>query len=97
MTQIAVSAFLTVKPGFESDAEQVLLEVLKHSREEEGCLQYNLHTSLDDPKQFMLYELWKSQADIDQHGQTPHYLAYRKNIEPLIESRKVLKWEPKSL
>ncbi|MED2973809.1 Quinol monooxygenase YgiN [Bacillus sp. OV194] len=92
MSPIAVSATLTAKPGREEEAQNVLLEVLKHSRNEEGCLHYNLHQSQDDPKVFMLYELWKDQNAIDSHIESAHYQTYRTNIEPLIDVRNVQKW-----
>lgn len=89
MSSIAIVATLTAKSGKEKEAENVLLEVLKHSRNEEGCIHYNLHQSQEDPKSFTLYELWNDQKAIESHMESPHYQTYRANIEPLVDSRVV--------
>ncbi|WHY73551.1 putative quinol monooxygenase [Fictibacillus enclensis] len=92
MSAIAVLATLKAKSGKEQQTQDVLLEVMKYSRNEEGCLHYNLHQAQADPQTFMLYELWSDQESIDRHMDTAHYKAYRTNIEPLIHDRQVHKW-----
>ncbi|MDN4524508.1 putative quinol monooxygenase [Fictibacillus fluitans] len=92
MSAIAVPAELKAKSGKEQQTLDVLLEVMRHSRKEEGCLLYNLHQAQDDPQTFMLYELWSDQQSIDRHIETAHYKAYRSSIEPLLHDRQVMKW-----
>ena len=92
MSAVAVLATLKAKSGKEQQTQDELLKVMKHSRNEEGCLHYNLHQDQDNPQTFMLYELWSGQESLDRHMDTAHYKAYRINIKPLIHDRQVHKW-----
>lgn len=92
MEKIIISAFLVAKPDKEQAVREVLEEVLTHSRQEEGCIQYDVHQSLENTHQFLIYEIWVNEDEIHKHIDTEHYQNYRKNIEPLIESRNVQKW-----
>lgn len=92
MQKIAILAQLTAKCGREKEVSEVLAEVLISSRKEEGCLQYDVHCSLENGNSFMIYEVWTNTEAIETHSNTAHYLNYRKKIEPLVESRNVKKW-----
>lgn len=49
---------------------------MKPTREEEGCVEYHLHVSDDDPNQFIFYENWRSRPDLDVHLKTPLLAAF---------------------
>lgn len=86
--KVTVNAILEPKEGH---AEQLFLELKKvqqASREEEGCIQYNIHQSVDT-NTFVLYEVWKDQDAVDSHAQTAHYQEYRKNTAEHLSSREV--------
>ncbi len=40
--------------------------------------------SPDDPARFILYEAYASAEDAALHKQTPHYLAWRAEVEPMM-------------
>lgn len=92
MEKVIISAFLAAKQDKEREVKEVLEEVLTHSRQEEGCIQYDVHQSLENNQQFMIYEIWVNEDEINKHIDTEHYKKYREDIEPLIESRNVQKW-----
>ncbi|KHE67392.1 putative quinol monooxygenase [Halobacillus sp. BBL2006] len=91
MTNIIVTAVFKPK----QDQTEVLIDELekvkKGSREEKGCLQYDLHQSIDDDT-LLIYELWEDEKAVEEHIQTDHYKTYRKNTENLFESRVVNKF-----
>ncbi|MGD7009336.1 putative quinol monooxygenase [Metabacillus sp. 84] len=89
MEQIVITAVLKAKAGRESDLEKTLKTVLRPSREEEGCIQYDLHQSTDDPNQFVLYEIWANETALNAHIDSDHYQYYRHRAEELLESREV--------
>jgi quinol monooxygenase YgiN len=59
-----------------ADQVQALLATMPSpSRAEVGCLNYDLHQSLDAPTLFIIYENWVDRAALEAHFQTPHFLA----------------------
>ncbi|MEU9994165.1 antibiotic biosynthesis monooxygenase [Streptomyces sp. NPDC050848] len=48
-----------------------------------GNLQYHLHEHEDG--RFFLYEVWRSQEDLDQHNATPPLAAFLGNLSTFLE------------
>ncbi|MDP4549395.1 putative quinol monooxygenase [Alkalihalobacillus macyae] len=90
MEQLTVTAILKPKEGREGDVKHVLHEVLMGSREEEGCIQYDVHQSIEDTT-FVIYEVWKNQNAVESHINSAHYEKYRNEIADLITNREVYK------
>lgn len=55
-----VIVVLEAKSGKETELELALNSVAKRSRLESTNIEYRLHRSIDNPKQFILYENWIS-------------------------------------
>lgn len=72
MTDLDVVAMITAKPGSEQIVHGALAALVEPTLAEDGCLSYQLFTSTVDPVTFVTIERWRSQADLDQHMQTPH-------------------------
>ncbi|GAA4719461.1 putative quinol monooxygenase [Brevibacillus fulvus] len=89
MSTITVTAVLRAKAGKEQQLREELLKVVPLSRKEAGCIEYNLHQSLEDQRVFLFYETWKDEEALKSHAETEHYQQYRQNTEPLLESREV--------
>lgn len=73
---IYLVAMSRAKPGHESDLRQSLTGLIDPTRAEPGCVQYDLHESRDSPGEFMFYEIWASQADLDAHAASQHLQAH---------------------
>jgi quinol monooxygenase YgiN len=56
------------------------------TRAEEGCINYDLHRSVEDPGTFMFYENWQSQLLWEQHMESPHLNEYSGKQEELTET-----------
>lgn len=83
---------LRARPGRESDLRDALMKVLKESRHEPGCINYDLHVAETDPSLFVLYENWSSQDALDEHFQLPHSITLAARFpellaEPLVMER----------
>jgi len=65
---VALYGFLTPKAGHADELRRLLLDLVEPSREHEGSLQYHLHEQEDG--RFFLYEVWRSQQDLDRHNAT---------------------------
>jgi quinol monooxygenase YgiN len=70
--QLTLVAFLRAKPGQVEELGRRLQLLVEPTRAEAGCLNYDLHRSNPDADVWMLYENWKSPADLDAHFQTPY-------------------------
>jgi len=63
-----------------------LMKLLDPSREDEGCVLYQLHQDQKDPSIFMFYEIWETEALWKAHDVTPHVLDFIKAIEDSVIS-----------
>jgi len=80
-----VIARVKAKKGKEEVLKQALISLIDLSRSEEGCINYDLHISEDDPSQFMFHETWRDKEALAKHLSTPH-LRYLISIsDELIE------------
>jgi quinol monooxygenase YgiN len=48
-----------------------LMSLVLPTREEEGCITYELHQEDGDPAFYMFYEVWRSMEDLERHLATP--------------------------
>jgi quinol monooxygenase YgiN len=75
--KVTVVAFHRAKPGKEQALREALLAVCKPTRAEKGCINYDLHESLDQPGVLVFLENWESKADLDAHLASPHIDDFR--------------------
>ena len=67
MKTITVVATFQAQPGKEAELKKVLSSLVASTRQEAGCLNYDLHQSPADPAKFLFHENWASQAQLDAH------------------------------
>ena len=60
--------------------------MLRPWREGGGCINYDLHRSVEDPGTFMFYENWESRPLREQHMESPHLQEFLGKREELVES-----------
>ena len=82
---LTLIAILQGRPEKRDELIATLREFVKPTRKEEGCVEYHLHVSKDDPNQFIFYENWRSQADLDAHLKTPLLAAFLGRTGDLLE------------
>lgn len=75
MSDLHVVALLPAKPGSEAVLGDALKTLAEASRQEEGCLSYEVYDSVSAPGTFITVELWTGQEALDAHFQTPHLQA----------------------
>jgi quinol monooxygenase YgiN len=73
---IVVVATVRVVPEHLAVVEPELHRLVPVTREETGCLNYDLHRDRADPSVFVFHETWESEADLDRHLQAPHIQAF---------------------
>ena len=71
---VALVIAMHAKPGQELLLQAEHTALVRPTRNEEGCLLYDLHRSADVPGDFLFYEIWASREAHATHKQTPHFL-----------------------
>ncbi|MCK4885857.1 MAG: antibiotic biosynthesis monooxygenase [Planctomycetes bacterium] len=93
-TNVIIIAKAKAKPGMEEEVKKELMALIGPTRSEEGCVQYNLHQSADNPSVFMFYENWISQEAFNEHIQTMHLQSLLNKADELFaEPLDVTPWE----
>ena len=88
--QVTVVIRMKAKTGMEVRVRQELLNLLKPTRAERGCINFDMHQAPNDPSLFLFHENWVSEEDLKRHFETPH-------IKRWIEEAKALLAEPMEL
>lgn len=70
--ELTVLARIRAKKGKETEVLRAVTALLGPTKAEDGCINYDLHCSKDDPTLFFLYETWKSRKALDEHLATPY-------------------------
>ncbi len=82
---IVVIATIRARKGSETEMLGALRKLVPETRKEKGCIQYDLHISVEDPASFAFYERWLDKAALDAHLQSPHFAAASPEIGSLSE------------
>ena len=69
---LSVVAVITAKPGSEDAVREAMKGLVGPTREEAGCLSYDLSESSSAPGTFVTVEEWNDPSDLDKHMQTEH-------------------------
>ena len=87
-------ARIKASPGKENEVRDQLLSLIGPSRQDKGCLNYDLHQAAEDPALFLFHENWISKGHLDAHLQTPHVKAALAKIGDLLaEPPQITRWE----
>ena len=82
--KVDVVAHIHAKPGQEAALRAVLEGFVAPTRQEDGCLRYDLFVDLDDPTRFTFIEEWSSREALTRHGQSAHITAGRAQFPDLL-------------
>lgn len=90
---VILTATVRAKEGEEEAVKEALLSLVAPTRQEPGCLCYNLHQSKTETGRFMFYEIWANQEALDAHGKTPHMKALGAKLKGRTEKGEVVRFE----
>ena len=89
---VTLIVVLRAKEGQHLLLEAELRALLTPSRKEEGCLQFDLHGSAEQPGAFLLHEVWETRDHHTAHTRTPHFLRWNARKDSLLASREAAFW-----
>jgi autoinducer 2-degrading protein len=79
-----------VKPDFVQRFARLIRANAKASVEREpGCRRFDVLLGPDDPRRFVLYEIYDDDAAFDRHLQTRHFKSFAAATEGQIEQRSI--------
>ena len=79
-----VLARIIVKPEVAELAKSLLLDLVARSRQDPGCMAYELFQQTEAPHVFQTMEQWKDKADAEAHMQSLHVGAAIAAASPLL-------------
>ncbi|MDQ1096548.1 MULTISPECIES: putative quinol monooxygenase [Chryseobacterium] len=68
------------------EAVELFQNLVKETRKEEGCLQYDLIEDKDNKGTFFLIELWETVEHHNRHNGQDHLLNFRRDAARIMES-----------
>lgn len=84
-------AEVKAKTEFISAVKRECLTLVTPSRNEKGCLRYDLHQSTENPNLFIFFESWENAEDLEHHLESPSALAFdEKTAGLLIEPERII-------
>ena len=76
---------LQAKPeGREAFLEAALEDGRGSTRDEPGCLRFDVYNDQSDPKKFVFVEVYKDEAAFQTHTKMPHFAAWREATKDLM-------------
>jgi autoinducer 2-degrading protein len=76
---------LQVKREHVSEFLEIARYDAEHSEQDEpGCLRFDVIQDRDDSNRFYFYEVYRDQAALDAHRETPHFKHYVEKSQPWL-------------
>ena len=69
----------TIRLGRTIDAatQKAIVEMVRASRAEDGCLDYSFARDIADPDTLILFERWRDRAALEANGASAHMAAFQ--------------------
>lgn len=82
-----------VKPEYRDAFIEASRENSRNTIQEPGNLRFDVLQQIDDPDRFILYEVYRDEAGMKAHKETPHYARWAETVAPwMAEPRKGIKY-----
>lgn len=75
------------KEGSEAKMKALLCAMVKPSKQEAGCLLYEIVQYENNRQKFMAIETWQDEQALDGHKASKHYAIYKSSYEPFCEKK----------
>ncbi len=69
----------------EKDLEKELTALVPPTRREPGCINYDLHRSIEDSRVYIFHENWASKKALDEHLEMPYLKEFLRKSDKLLE------------
>ena len=77
-----IIAPIQIKPGFKDKfIEEMIADARGSVSNEPGCLRFDIVQDGGDPNRIWLYEVYKDEAAVQEHGKAPHYIRWEQAVK----------------
>ena len=83
--QLTIIAKLKAKSGSEERLFEECRKLVAPTLAEEGCINYDMHRSVEDPGLIMFHENWTTRPLWEQHMDSEHLQRFSANTEDMVE------------
>jgi quinol monooxygenase YgiN len=92
---IHILARIVARPDGAAAVEAALAELASHTRNEAGCISYEVFRRTEAQGEFMTVEQWRDVAATDAHMATPHVAAALAKVGALLAAApEIHRYEP---
>jgi quinol monooxygenase YgiN len=76
---------IQVKPEHVTEFLEIVRYDAEHSEKDEpGCLRFDVIQDRDDANRFYFYEVYRDEAALAAHRETPHFKLYAEKVQPWL-------------
>jgi len=81
---IIVLAKITAKENMKNNIIKESKELIKLTRGEKGCIEYNLYDNLDDEKCLLFVEKWENKDYLESHLKQNHFIKFSSSVKDYL-------------
>jgi autoinducer 2-degrading protein len=85
---IVTCVYVNVKPEFLGEFIEAIRENHRGSVTEPGNMRFDVLQQEDDPRRFMIYEVFESEEAVAAHKDSEHYLKWRETVKGFMASER---------
>lgn len=85
--QITKKVTFIAKDDHIQQLKTMLEAMVLPSRQEQGCLKYNIYQIENEPKRFIVIEAWEDEDALEGHKHSKHYKHYKSHYEVHVEEK----------
>lgn len=85
--EVVMDLHRKVKPECVAAFKESFAKCKESTVNEPGCIDYGVFQSPEDSTEFLIYEVWKNQSELDKHGQTPHLKQHVEETKDMFDSK----------
>jgi len=71
--QVVMVVHWLAQPGEQKRLADILRIMVRETRLEPGCIRYEANQSADDPRRFLIYEVYRDEAAQTAHEESEHF------------------------
>ena len=83
---LVVHVFVDVKPEYVDAFKTASIANAQNSIQEPGIARFDVVQDLENPTQFVLVEVYRTDADPAKHKETAHYQTWRDTVAPMMNT-----------
>lgn len=89
MSKLTIIANITAQSAQLETVQAELEKLIAPTREEVGCLQYDLHQNNENPAHFVMFENWETRELWEAHLESAHFKAFVAATEGMLPALEI--------